>query len=115
MNNNFKFALAALCAVAAMTAQAEAYEGVHPLTTGKDRSAVRAQALAAARQGNPWADSASSGVHAITGQRERAAVRSEATAAAHAPNQNLQAEAFVNSRIPAPFARAGSPVREAGL
>ena len=115
MNTNIKLALAAFGAVAAMAAQAEAYQGVHPLTTGTDRSAVRAQALAAARQGNPWADSASSGVHALTSQRQRAAVRTEATAAAHAPNQNLQAEAFVNSCIPAPFARAGSPVREAGL
>ncbi len=115
MNNNIKLVLAALAGTAAMAAQAEAYQGVHALTTGQDRSAVRAQAHAAARQANPWADGASSGVHAIAGQRDRAAVRAEATAAAHAPNQNLEAEAFFNSRIPAQFARPGNAVREAGL
>jgi hypothetical protein len=40
------------------------------------------------------------GVAPITGDRTLDAVRAEAVATAHAPNQNLDRKAFVNSEVP---------------
>ena len=77
-------AAAALTLLAAVGAQAETYEGVHPLVSANSRTTVRAEAVAAAHSANPYSDGAESGVPAVVASTvDRATVRSQAVAAAH--------------------------------
>ncbi|MGJ7510433.1 helicase SNF2 [Variovorax sp. GT1P44] len=77
-------AAAALTLLAAAGAQAETYEGVHPLVSANSRATVRAEAVTAARADNPYADGAESGLPAvIVSSVGRPTVRSQAVAAAH--------------------------------
>ena len=108
-------AAAALALLAAAGAQAETYDGVQPLTTLNNRSAVQAEAVAAAHGPDLYADGYGADVAApvLTASTDRAGVRSEAVAAAHAPNQNLWVEAFEDSMVPAQFTGARPAFRQA--
>jgi hypothetical protein len=107
-------AAAALALLAAAGAQAETYDGVHPLTTLNNRGAVQAEAVAAAHSPDPYADGYGADVAPVlTASADRAEVRSEAVAAAHAPNQNLWVEAFEDSMVPAQYASARPVSRQA--
>lgn len=109
-------AAAALSILAAAGAQAETYDGVHPLTTANSRAEVNAQAVIAAHSENPYAEGYSAGVAPVmTASADRATVRAEAVAAAHAPNQNLRREAFAESVIPSQYKMDPSATRQAGL
>jgi hypothetical protein len=102
-----RHALAASLAIftfAQTAAHAEEYQGVLQFQSSASRSGVRTQAIDAARAPNPYSDAISSVVAAAPSQpRDRGAVRAEAVARAHEPAQNLKAEAFTNSRIPASY------------
>jgi len=77
-------AAAALTVLTAAGAQAETYEGVHPLVSANSRAAVRAEAVTAARADNPYADGAEAGVPAvIVSSVGRPTVRNQAVVAAH--------------------------------
>jgi hypothetical protein len=111
---------ASLSVVALFTAaqaQAEEYQGVLQTHSTLSRSAVQAQAVAAAHSADPYADGASSGVvAALPSSLDRSVVQSEARAVAHAPAQNLYVEAFVNSRVPVQYSEHGVlPTRQAGI
>ena len=94
-------AIAALSLTAAFGAQAEEYQGVLDFNSQVSRAEVQAQAVQTARAGNLYGETAGMGVQPATVGLARAAVQAEAIAAAHNPNQNLRAEAFADSRIPA--------------
>jgi hypothetical protein len=80
-------AAAALSLLAAAGAQAETYEGVHPLVSSASRADVRTEAVVAARSENPYAEGVSSRVAPVlTDSADRAGVRAEAVAAAHSAN-----------------------------
>jgi len=92
---------AVLSLLAVAGAQTETYEGVLTIPGVYSRSEVNAQAVVAAHSANPYATGASSGVTpALTASVDRSKVRAEAYARAHAPNQNENVGAFVNSKIP---------------
>ncbi|MDB5733003.1 MAG: hypothetical protein JWQ03_2898 [Variovorax sp.] len=117
--SNF-IAAASLSLLAAVGAQAETYEGVHPPTSQNARADVAAEAMLAARSVNPYAEGASAGVlPALTASADRDSVRAEARDAARAANQNLDNEghaAFANSVIPSQFTKRGASVmRQAAL
>jgi hypothetical protein len=77
-------AAAALTLLAAAGAQAETYEGVHPLVSANSRATVSAEGVTAAHRADPYADGAGSGVPAVVASTaDRATVRSQAVAAAH--------------------------------
>ena len=77
----------ALAMLGAAGAHAETYEGVHSIASQASRADVRAEAVAAARSDNPYADGAASGpAQVIASSTSRAAVRAEAIAAAHSDN-----------------------------
>ncbi len=101
-------AAAALSLLAASGgALAQGFEPVQPLKAVTSRSAVAAEADAAARDGNVYGDVVAAPLTSRPSSRDRASVRAEAVAAAHAPNQNLDRRAFVNSDVPPQFQRAG--------
>jgi hypothetical protein len=84
-------AFALLGAVGALgtvtSAHAETYDGVHPIASSASRTDVRAEAIAAAHNDNPYADGANAGpAPVIASSTSRAAVRAEAVAAAHSDN-----------------------------
>ncbi|MBT2322361.1 helicase SNF2 [Variovorax paradoxus] len=80
-------AAAALSLLAAAGAQAETYEGVHPLVSSASRADVKAEAVAAARSDNPYAEAVSSRVAPVqTASTDRAGVRVDAVAAARSAN-----------------------------
>jgi hypothetical protein len=80
-------AAAALSLLAAVGAQAETYQGVHPLVSSANRVELKAQAVVAAHSADPYAEGASSRVApAPVASTDRSVVRSEAVAAAHAPD-----------------------------
>lgn len=110
-------ALAVSFAVLAIgTVQAEEYQGVLQAPSALARSAVRAEAVAAAHVSNQNADAASAVVAAApSAPRDRATVRAEAYARAHAPHQNLRAEAFAGSRVPAFYDAATPTTRSASV
>jgi hypothetical protein len=69
------------------TAHAETYDGVHSIASSASRTDVRAEAVAAAHNDNPYADGANAGpAPVIASSTSRAAVRAEAVAAAHSDN-----------------------------
>ncbi|RZI78201.1 MAG: helicase SNF2 [Variovorax sp.] len=87
MNTRNIIAVAALSLLATVGAQAETYNGVHPLVSANSRAEVQAQAIVAAHRANPYADGASSGpAQVIAGNVDRATVRAQAVAAAHTAN-----------------------------
>ena len=105
-------AAAALTLLAAAGAQAETYDGVLTVRSTQSRADVSAQAVAVARAGNIYADGADAGLQpAFNGSFSRSAVRAEAVAAAHAPNQNLDRKAFVNSTVPAAYTNGTLKIR----
>lgn len=107
-------AAAALALLAAAGAQAETYDGVHPLTTLNNRAAVQAEAVAAAHSADPYADGyGADAAPVVTASADRATVRAEAVAAAHAPNQNLWVEAFEDSVVPPQYTAARPVFRQA--
>jgi hypothetical protein len=109
-------ATAALSLLAVAGAQAETYEGVHPLTSSASRSEVAAQAVAAARSGNVYADGASAGVQTFASTADRAQVRAEAVAKAHDPFASLDRRAFYRDEVPAAYKKPKvSFTRQAGL
>lgn len=80
-------AVAALCMLGAVGAQAETYQGVHPLTNSYSRASVRAEAVVAAHSPDPYAEGYGAGVPAaIVSSVDPAAVHSEAVVAAHSPD-----------------------------
>ena len=79
--------VAALCLLGAAGAQAETYQGVHPLTSQNSRAAVHAEAVAAAHSPDPYAEGYGADVPAtIVSTADPAAVHSEAVVAAHSPD-----------------------------
>jgi len=79
--------IAALCLLAAAGAQAEDYDGVHPLTTVNSRAAVRAEAVVAAHSADPYADGYGADVPAtVVSTANPAVVHEEAVVAAHSPD-----------------------------
>jgi hypothetical protein len=109
-------AAAALSLLAVAGAQAETYEGVHPLTSGASRSDVAAQAAEAARAGNLYADGASAGVQRFESTADRAKVYAEAVAKAHDPFASLDRRAFYRDEVPAAYKKPKvSFSRQAGL
>lgn len=87
MNTRNIIAVAALSLLATVGAQAETYNGVHPLVSANSRADVQAQAVAAARTANPYATGANSGpAQVFVSNVDRAAVRAQAVAAAHSDN-----------------------------
>jgi hypothetical protein len=80
-------AAATLSLLVAAGAQAETYQGVHPLVSSANRAEVKAQAVIAARSADPYAEGASSRVTpALVASTDRSVVRREAVAAAHGPD-----------------------------
>jgi hypothetical protein len=96
-------AAAALSLLAVAGAHAETYEGVHALTSSANRADVAAQAVVAARSGNPYSDVADSGVATVAANSDRATVRAQAVAAAHNPLQSLDRRAFFRDQVPAAY------------
>lgn len=87
MNRKSILAVGALLVLVAAGAQAETYDGVHPLTHGASRAQVRAEAVVAAHSPDPYAEGFDAGVPAATASDvARATVRSEAVVAAHSPD-----------------------------
>jgi len=109
-------AAAALSILAVAGAQAETYEGVQQVTSTHSRAEVNAQAVAIAGT-NLYAEGASSGVAPVlSASVDRARIQADAVATAHAPNQNLDRKAFVNSTVPAAYLKPSvSFTRQAGL
>ncbi|SDZ23120.1 hypothetical protein SAMN05518669_12491 [Variovorax sp. YR634] len=100
-------AAAVLLLLAASGAQAQGaqqgFEPVQPLRAVTSRSDVVAGADAAARGGNVYGDVVAAPLVLRPSSLDRASVRAQAVAAAHAPNQNLDRRAFVNSEVPPQF------------
>ncbi|WP_198088419.1 alpha/beta hydrolase [Variovorax sp. E3] len=94
-------AAAALSMLAAAGAQAQGFAPVQPLQAQTNRADIVAGADTAARGGNVYGDVVAAPLTSRPSVRDRASVRAEAVAAAHAPNQNLDRRAFVNSEVPA--------------
>jgi hypothetical protein len=116
MNTSKFVAAAALSLLAVAGAHAETYQGVQAPVSANSRAAVNSQAEIAARSANPYADGASSvAAPALTASVDRSAVQADAVATAHAPNQNLDRKAFVNSVVPAQYKFERSTTRQAGL
>lgn len=116
MNASKIIAAAALSILAAAGAQAETYEGVHAPVSANSRADVNAQAVAAARSENPYAEASSSRVApSLTASADRSVIRDQAVATAHEPNQNLDRKAFVNSVIPSQYKIVRPVTQQAGL
>jgi len=74
-----KFLAASTVALVFATgAQAEKYEGVHPLSTERSRSELQTEARAATQNFSAFGDLTAAYVHAPTDKRKRAEVRAEA-------------------------------------
>ncbi|HEX7865643.1 MAG TPA: alpha/beta hydrolase [Variovorax sp.] len=100
-------AAAVLSLLAASGAQAQGFEPVQPLKAVTSRSDVVTGADAAARDGNVYGDVVAAPLISRPSSLDRASVRAQAVAAAHAPNQNLDRRAFVNSEVPPQFQTPG--------
>ena len=107
---------AALAILGAAGAHAEAYEGVHAITSAAVRADVQAQAVATARSGNIYSDAAAEGVAVVDSTRDRSSVREEAVATAHDPLQSLDKRAFYRDQVPSAYKKPTvSFTRQAGL
>lgn len=91
---------------AASGVQAQGFAPVQPLAAVTSQTDVLAGADAAARAGNVYGDVVAAPLTSRPSSRDRASIRAEAVAAAHAPNQNLDRRAFVNSQVPQQFQTA---------
>lgn len=101
---------------AAGAVHAEAYEGVQPLTASASRGDVKAEAVAATREGNRYSDAAAEGAVAFNSTLDRATVREQAVAAANNPLQSLDRRAFYRDEVPAAYKKPGvSFTRQASL
>lgn len=101
MKSNRILAIAALSLLATVGAQAETYDGVHPLTHSASRAQVKAEAVIAAHSPNPYADGFDAGPPApITSEVARADVKEEAVVAAHSPDP--YADGY-DAGVPAPI------------
>jgi len=103
MNTSKIIAAAALSLLAVAGANAETYDGVHPLTTANSRAEVQSTAVAAARAGNVYGDASDAGVESVASTTDRTAVREQAVAAAHNPLQSLDRRAFYRDQVPAAY------------
>jgi hypothetical protein len=111
MKTSNLIAAAVLSLLAASGAQAQGaqanggpgFEPVRPLQAVTRRADVASGADAAARGGNVYGDVVAAPLTSRPSSRDRASIRAEAVAAAHAPNQNLDRRAFVNSEVPLQF------------
>ncbi|MBB3179804.1 alpha/beta hydrolase [Variovorax sp. Sphag1AA] len=103
MNTSKILAAAALSLLAVAGANAETYDGVHPLTTANSRADVQGGAVAAARAGNEYGDAADAGVETVASTTNRAVVKEQAVAAAHNPLQSLDRRAFYRDQVPAAY------------
>lgn len=107
---------AAFAMLGAAGAHAETYEGVHAITSSASRADVQAAAVAAARNGNPYADGVGEGVVAINSTLDRSAVHDQAVATAHDPLQSLDRRAFYRDQVPSAYNKPSvSFTRQAGL
>jgi hypothetical protein len=107
---------AAFAMLGAAGAHAETYEGVHAITSSASRMDVQAEAVAAARAGNPYSDSAAEGTLAVNSTLDRNAVRDQAVATAHDPLQSLDRRAFYRDQVPSAYSKPTvSFTRQAGL
>ncbi len=87
MKSKTLLAIAVLGLLGAAGAQAENYDGVHPLTHSANRAEVRAEAVVAAHSPDPYADGFYAGVpEQIHSTIARSTVRGEAVVAAHGPD-----------------------------
>jgi hypothetical protein len=108
--------VAAAAMLGAVGAHAEAYEGVHAITSAAARADVQAQAVTAARSGNIYSDAAAEGVTVANSTRDRSSVREEAIATAHDPLQSLDKRAFYRDQVPSAYKKPTvSFTRQAGL
>lgn len=120
MNSKQRIAASALAAAFAMLgaagAHAEAYDGVHALTSSASRTDVKAEAVAATREGNPYSDTAAEGAVAFKSTLDRSTVREQAVAAANNPLQSLDRRAFYRDEVPAAYKKPSvSFTQQAGL
>ena len=116
MNASKILAAAALSLIAAAGAQAETYQGVHPLTSGAARAEVASQGVAAAHAPDAYRDAAGAGAQAINSTADRAQVYEEAVAKAHDPFASLDRRAFYRDQVPAAYKKPSvSFTRQAGL
>jgi len=107
---------AAFAMLGAAGAHAEAYEGVHAITSSASRMDVQAEAVAATRAGNSYSDSAAEGTVAVNSTLDRNAVRDQAVATAHDPLQSLDRRAFYRDQVPSAYSKPTvSFTRQAGL
>lgn len=120
MNNKQRIAASALAAAFAMLgaagAHAETYDGVHAVASSASRNDVKAEAVAATREGNPYSDTAAEGAVAFKSTLDRSTVREQAVAAANNPLQSLDRRAFYRDEVPAAYRKPGvSFTRQASL
>jgi len=99
MKTSHLFATVAVAFLAAAGAQAETYEGVHAPVSAASRSAVEAQAVAAAHAKDQNVVRGSRGAETVAVSRDRAGVQAEAIRAAAAPDQNVTSGSRVNSKV----------------
>lgn len=94
--------VAALCLLGAAGAQAETYQGVHPLTHMRSRAEVHAEAVVAAHSPDPYAEGYGAEVPAtIVSTADPAAVHAEAVVAAHSSDPYAEG---ADAGVPAVFA-----------
>jgi hypothetical protein len=98
MKTSHLFAAVALASLAAAGAQAETYEGVQAPVSAASRSAVEAQAVAAANAKDQNVPRGSRVADTVA-VRDRSSVEAEAAEAAAAPHQNVVAGSRVNSKV----------------
>ncbi|WP_432727681.1 alpha/beta hydrolase [Variovorax sp. W6] len=107
---------AALAMLGAAAAHAEAYDGVHAITSSASRADVNAEAVAATREGNTYSDTAAEGAVPFKSTLARSAVREQAVAAANNPLQSLDRRAFYRDEVPAAYKKPSvSFTQQAGL
>ena len=99
MKTSNLFAAVALALLASTGAQAETYEGVHPVTSGLNRADVEAQAVSTAHAKDQNVTRGSRGPETVAVSRDRAGVEAEAVRAAAAPDQNVTSGSRVNSKV----------------
>ncbi len=85
--------------LAAAGANAESYEGVHPLASAMSRAEVNAEAVRTASAPDQNVVRGSRGAEAMAVSRDRAGVVYEAMRAAAAPDQNVTSGSRVNSKV----------------
>jgi len=99
MNTQRLIAAAALSLLAAASAHAESYDGVHTAASALSRDAVNAEAVKAASAPNQNVTRGSRGPETVAVSKDRALVQAEAVRAAAAPDQNVTGGSRVNSRV----------------